>query len=257
MRFDASSCFVKTRRAREHLQQMNAIGKELSGTDTYWRTETERNGRDVVVRLRLGAPLPPDTACVVGDVVHNARSALDYLACLAVEANGGTVTRRTQFPVCTEPSAFSRNIKQQLAGAPAFFIDLAESVQPYKRVVPAESPLHIVNRLDIADKHRQLLAAAVIPASIEFSIDDAPQSVEHVELTKEFPFPLVDGTPLVRFRLALGYEVIRPAFRLGLGSNIALVEQPPVHGQPLIHMLLNLISELESTVIFPAEQLPW
>jgi hypothetical protein len=69
------------------------------------------------------------------------------------------------------------------------------------------------------------------------------------------PFPLVDGAELARFRLAIGREVIRPPFKIGLGADLALVDESPIHGQPLTITLYQIIKQVESDIIFAAEQL--
>jgi hypothetical protein len=85
--FDASDSFVKTQRAREHLTQLNPVQEEI-GSQSYLATDVQRDGRDVLVRLRVKNPVPRRVGCIVGDIVHNLRAALDYLAWLAVEWNG-------------------------------------------------------------------------------------------------------------------------------------------------------------------------
>ena len=46
--------------------------------------------------LRL---IDPSIACIVGDIVHSLRSALDHHACQLVEDEGNQVTRHTMFPI--------------------------------------------------------------------------------------------------------------------------------------------------------------
>src|SRR5688500_14497223 len=101
MAIDASPCFAKLSRAREHLEQLKQQPEEVRRANLY-TADIHRDGRYVVARLRVLAPMPRHLPCIVGDIVHNIRCSLDHLACLAVESSGGTITRSTQFPIVEE-----------------------------------------------------------------------------------------------------------------------------------------------------------
>jgi hypothetical protein len=251
MGINASPCFVKTSRAREHLEQLKAAREELSHGN-YLHGELQRDGRDVVGRLRIQASPPPRIPCIVGDAIHNVRSALDHLACLAVEFGGGRVTRWTQFPIFDHEAGFRRAVLRQLAGAPREFLEFVEKVQPYQAVKNTENPLHVINRLDIKDKHRQLLVSAVLPFHVDLGVEP-PDAIEPPLFPAALAFPLVDGIEIVRFRLRFGYEIIRPPVTVKLGADLALVEESPVHGQPVVPLLYDLIKFVESDVLYAAE----
>ncbi len=53
----------------------------------------------MVVRARISQPIPHHLSLVIGDIVHNLRSAFDHLAYQAVIAGGDTPTTNTEFPV--------------------------------------------------------------------------------------------------------------------------------------------------------------
>jgi hypothetical protein len=253
LRFNVTPALIKTQRAREHLSQLNPLQREIASPE-YLGTDIQRDGRDVVVRLTVKGSTPSRIGCIVGDVVHNLRTALDYLAYLAIEWNGGTPTRQTQFPVCSIEARFSEIVKSQLAGAPTPFIRLVEALQPFKCDQPSESVLGIVHRLDINDKHNRLLISALMSSQVSLEFDE-PGCLERQPILTIPPFPLVDGAELARFRLAIGREVIRPPFKIGLGADLALVDESPIHGQPLTITLYQIIKQVESDIIFAAEQL--
>lgn len=187
-------------------------------------------------------------------MVHNLRSALDHLTTLAIERNGETITNRTQFPITSSPDQFDRAARSQLEGASQAFIDFVERAQPYHFGDPTLHPLHVINRLDIADKHRQLLVAALAPKYIDFEVDGPKQSIQRAAVSESVSFPLLDGTELFRFKLGLGYEVVRPTFRLSLAFDFALVATPPVHGKEIVSLLYGLLPSVEEHVLFAAEQ---
>jgi len=251
--FDITPVLLKTQRAREHLAQLNPLQKAI-GSPGYLGTDVQRDGRDVVVRLRVNGPTPLQIGCIVGDVVHNLRTALDYLACLAVEWNGSAPTKQTQFPVCETEARFTRVTKAQLAGAPERFVRFVESVQPYNFQAVSESVIGIVHRLDINDKHNRLLVSALMSSEISLEFDE-PGCLEREPILTIPSFPLVDGAELARFRLALGREVVRPPFKMSLGADLALIDQSPIHGQPLTITLYQLIEKMQDDIVFPIERL--
>ena len=110
-----------------------------------------------------------DVAAVVGDIVFNARSALDHL-CVALSGSD-----RSQYPILeTDPWAVSedpeverinvrrrQDFKAYTKGMPARAIELIRASQPYVLEgfpPPWLHPLAILNRLSNADKHRRLAA---------------------------------------------------------------------------------------------------
>ncbi|HEV7239179.1 MAG TPA: hypothetical protein VGQ36_08050 [Thermoanaerobaculia bacterium] len=254
MGFDATAAFAKTHRARTLLEELKRGRQDLVENGNFLRADVTRDGREVSARFRMLAPLPSYLPCIVGDIAHNLRSALDHLVTVAIERNGNNITSRTQFPVTSSMDQFNRVVSSQLAGASPQFIDFVERAQPYHSPDPTLHPLHAINRLDIADKHRQLLAAAMIPAFVEFEIEGPKRAFERAAIPDAVRFPLVDGVELFRFTLGYGYEVVRPGFRLALGFDFALVEEPPIHGQPIVQMLYGLLPAVEEHVLYAAEQ---
>jgi hypothetical protein len=88
--------------------------------------------------------------------------------------------------------------------------------------------------------------------SLEF---DEPGCLERQPILTIPPFPLVDGVELARFRLAIGREVIRPPFKIGLGADLALIDDSSIHGQPLTLTLYKIIKQVENDIIFATEKL--
>lgn len=251
--FSVTPALVKTQRARELLAQLNPLQKEIASPE-YLGTDVQRDGRDVVVRLSVKGSPPSRIGCIVGDVVHNLRTALDYLAWLAVEWNGCAPTKKTQFPVCSTNATFSNVVSTQLGGAPKRFVQFVESLQPFNSQTPSESALGIVHRLDINDKHNRLLVSALMSSRVSLEFDE-PGCLEREPILTIPPFPLVDGAELARFRLALGREVVRPPFKIGLGADLALIDESLINGRPLTLTLYQLIKQVETDVLFPTERL--
>jgi len=113
---------------------------------------------------------------VLGDVLHNLRSALDLLAWQAVIAGGGVPGKQTAFPV------FSVNVKAQgdkgvtgaLKGAAPRLVESIRRFQPFNRCETQEAlrndALRILHRLDIEDKHHLLVVCAVVLGGIRHNV---------------------------------------------------------------------------------------
>ncbi|MGO4299347.1 hypothetical protein [Leifsonia sp. RAF41] len=84
-----------------------------------WTTydEVDEGNQQVVTRFRSLAPLPFAWSTIVGDVVHNARSALDLLAGKLILADGAIPSRSTQFPI-GEAEGYGKRLRHDLAGRP-------------------------------------------------------------------------------------------------------------------------------------------
>jgi hypothetical protein len=97
---------------------------------------------------------PQELALIVGDVVHNVRSALDHLV-YALSSPEAQESRDTQFPIFTERGAFERRGVSMIESITGPERTLIENVQPFAHSVePDNDPLEILRRLSNMDKHR-------------------------------------------------------------------------------------------------------
>ena len=166
---------LKLERAERHLAEIEAVAERV--TEGY-RTAvvTERvDERRYVCRLEGAPTLPPEFTTVVGDCLHNQRSALDHLAWQLVLRDGGVPDRRrTQFPILLkEPS---EGVKVA-GGVSEGTVERLVELQPFtwaKRGTSQESaelsPLAVLRRLNNVDKHRGLLVGIAVLAGASWSI---------------------------------------------------------------------------------------
>jgi len=91
---------VKVSRAKFHAQ---ALDKELLGLfpngNYIIAPEIHDNGLCHVFRANQPPEADPSWSAIVGDCLHNLRSALDHLAYQLVRVSGGTPNIHTQFPI--------------------------------------------------------------------------------------------------------------------------------------------------------------
>lgn len=174
----------------------------------------------VTIRLKQWTAPTARWSVIIGDIVHNLRSAIDHLAWQLVKANNGTPRTeqpRTQFPILLDRLTERGNVRAiEIAGgiSPAATA-LVEALQPYNRVDdPTMHPLAILNELSNRDKHRQLnffmpwiaVAETVTTTGLEALLGMPPQihpgPFFNNSVVAEFPYPLgmnvdVKVSPLV------------------------------------------------------------
>lgn len=113
----------------------------------------------------LKAP-PAFFAVQTGELIHNLRSALDYMAF-------GTAKRpwhKTQFPIFRRCTDWAEKSGPMVKSIPPRYVAIMEETQPYRAPVPGEHLLAILNHLSNRDKHRLLhtTAATLVGAAPGF-----------------------------------------------------------------------------------------
>jgi hypothetical protein len=124
-------CWTKVGRAEQHLIDLkaaperglnyNMYGPVLKG-DTHSLKKTRSIEFPDDLRIQYGV--------MVGDVVHNLRSALDHLIAQLVEANGKSVNKRSGFPIFSEdptlippPGSDTRKVREAAKNRAALWDD--------------------------------------------------------------------------------------------------------------------------------------
>jgi hypothetical protein len=161
---------VKLDRARKHLDELIGRLAVYAHREPYRLvTQVEDEGRKLVFVFELVEKPFPEWGVIIGDFIHNLRSALDHLAYQVVDANGGTVSGDVKFPIYKCKTSYCgwrkgrKRHRDPLAGVNARAIDAFEQEQPYRRKDtgddPASHPLAIINKLWNDDKHKLLIPA--------------------------------------------------------------------------------------------------
>jgi hypothetical protein len=113
---------------------------------------------------------PPRLALIVGDVAHNARSALDHLVWQLAVANSGKPGRHNVFPIYTVESAWMADVERRdpsrglspLDGLSSAARQAIRDCQPFATttttVEAAKTALFQLHRISLIDKHRTLHA---------------------------------------------------------------------------------------------------
>lgn len=163
---------VKLARAHEHLSVLRRAIDDLTDSGDFAVT-TERSGRERAVRLVVRGAPPGRLSAIVGDFVHNLRSALDCVMLAACE-QGGPLTeaqeRAVQFPITSTPAEYEGQ-KGRIKSAPSEVRDAVCEMQPWYWAVRKSTPpadddqlraivqhdqLTTINHLSNVDKHRRI-----------------------------------------------------------------------------------------------------
>ena len=187
--------------------------------------------------------IPPEFSLRAGEIIQHLRSALDYLVCAAVSANGGD-PENAAFPVFKQwpltndqQSAFERKV----AGARQEFIQYIYDLKPYKGGNPSLWKLHALNN---RDKHKLLILFH--PSVRDFNFG------QHLRATREgqaFGATSKDFmiTPSKAFRVEAGQPLFADPSHAKVNENpevrpqIAFNEVGLCEEEPLIAQLATLL----------------
>ena len=209
-----AGCWAKLNRAKAHMHA-------LDGDIDLWRKESVAKGETMTIRFQgdpdtgryeFFAETLPETPAfrwglLVGDAIHNMRSALDHLAFSLADFNDpergdDTVT---QFPVARSRSYFrSDYIQRQIQHIDPHHVAMIEGCQPYDRdgTFNPDHPLVWLHQLDIADKHRGI--HIVLLATDLWSFEGPPLRVQDGTIASHIIFeqPLEPGTKFMEATIA-------------------------------------------------------
>jgi len=167
---------LKLKRAGEYIEALKERIDLWLGSDAYTisRKKDPQTG-DTVCRAQIKKPPPAEISLLVGDAVHNLRSALDHAVYFLAERNLGTLTPETEHALMF-PIVGNENSK----GAPADGSEIIDNLitrtlvgvpDPARAFIKQEQPYHwgdgfryhslwCIHDLDRIDKHRRLAVAS-------------------------------------------------------------------------------------------------
>jgi hypothetical protein len=101
---------LKIERAKKHIRDLDTAIQAFVLNKPY-RLEVKPHPIAEIQHTTLYVaeikPVPQEISLIVGDAIHNLRSALDHLAWQLVEAGGGTPDRNTYFPICDSAQQYA------------------------------------------------------------------------------------------------------------------------------------------------------
>jgi hypothetical protein len=259
----------KLDRAEAHIDTLEDSIHRWLESDAYSLVENlNAQTGEYVLEAKLTKPPCDSWPLLIGDAVHNLRSALDHIAyTLALNGyqiqNPGAMIppnhqKRIQFPIVATSNDPARNVEQfyaqviigQLRYVPGPAATCIESLQPYKRspTDPASDPLWIVNELDVIDKHRKLHAVAVANPVQGFSIGQGGGTVEIKDM--EISGGTVESDRVL-MRFTIGSQTTMPLhMERQFARYVALADGPvgATTGE-VVSILRGLVENVKNTVV--------
>lgn len=243
---------IKLKRARTHADGLREEIQSYLASQPFTTEKAEETGSgDLVYRVRVSTPVPDDFGAMIGDVIHNARAALDLLIWQAVEANGGTPGKSTCFPFAKDEPSYQKTRGNALAGASADVFTLVDGLKPYGE---GNAQLWRLHNLDILDKHRVLVPVGAAHRNVILTYK--PPLMEGMPGGIEFPslalrpadrlFPLQDMVEVYRVHGAARADLClgEPDFTF----EVAFGDGQFVDGEEVFAVLDTLVREVERVV---------
>lgn len=162
---------VKQRQAREHLARFSAAADDyVALADLELRYDRNPQAGTIGVRLHADAEPPLALGAIIGDVLHNLRSALDSVAWEACQRAGISKSqeRDVYFPIVLDPAQWPSESAKKLPNVSPEHVRVFERFQPWywdeqarrlgvdtkRRPLAEGHPLAKLNKLATIDRHR-------------------------------------------------------------------------------------------------------
>jgi hypothetical protein len=246
---------IKIERAKRHTGELASEFEAFAASKPFMlRLEEDPERRGYNSRLKIRHQAPAAWGGILGDIVHNLRSAYDLLAADLVRHNGGELTRGTGFPISASLDGFTQNLPKQLRGASDAAIDLVRALRPYKDGSKELWAIHELNRID---KHRLLMPVTfkLEGHGIQYSREDSPA----LPMMEPSPPKLLFMPPVRELHNDTVLDWIFPLGPEGIVHavaelSIAFVVDNLLTGEPVVPALRQFIGFTEQTMsLFSAE----
>lgn len=243
---------AKLDRAREHFGQLAREGQAFLQSGAYAVEARESPDEPGALQwvARVTAQPPARLAAIVGDVVHNARAALDLAIWELVTANGGTTA--TCFPITQSQPDFHRRLPEAVDGIQDAALKIVEESKAYEA---GNQQLYRLHRLDIADKHRLLLTVGAANRSVGFKLtmpklpgeNETPDGPTIFLKPADRLFPLKDGDVVagVSAQVRESEPVTPPV----IVFELAFGDEDTVRGEPIRETLEELLAEIDRVIV--------
>lgn len=165
------SCWAKVERANENIQNLDRELVKFIDSEPYEfvldghvKTRYKKFAKWRVVSVK---DVPLRFSVLTGEIIHHLRSSLDLLVFQLIrESTGADPQKLTdiEFPVLTEdPSLkgikeYEAKLGRKIKGVSATAEARIKTLQPYHCSNLLDSPLYVIHKLNVIDKHRLLLA---------------------------------------------------------------------------------------------------
>jgi hypothetical protein len=243
----------KIERADQHIKDLDRLrhrfGDEKKSKAVLCQVDPE-DPEYVVWRL-VDTRVPDGIRLILGDAVHNLRSALDYLVDILVRANEATPGTYTAFPVWRKRGVpgrrpFGSLVAGKVRGVAPEVAYVFNALEAYEG--GAHQALWTLDQLDILDKHRLplLVTTCIAKRGVRVRVDNPDYSSRPVYLSFYYPTQhLKDGDVLGRLPRR-GEPKLDD--RMKFAFDIALGEPEVLRGELVIPALAQMRKAVIETV---------
>lgn len=203
--------------------------------------EEDSETGDYFVKVDATAPYPSQLPAIIGDAVHNLRTALDYIVVDFTGINPDWITlpaARQRHEV--EASERYKAIRRDL---PDFADFIIHEIQPY---AGGKFKVWELGKLDSIDKHKLLIPITKVSTLLRLDVKDDCGN----RITDTF-IPVEEGTVL---RLPSGGRKIKVDHKGYAGIDVCFGHETPFAGLPVLEVLPDLpkmtLQALEALELF-------
>ena len=239
---DLTGIALKLLRADAHREELKSLIDAFFDSNPYeFYSQFDRQASAWLIRVKVLEEPPPMLGIIVGDIVHNIRSALDHLACQFVLHSGNQPTTRTAFPLFDEKpkpgSKPEKRWKDITAGMNAEALEYIDHFQPYQTAgKPEPHLLSMLNTLWNWDKHHDI---HVVGHAFD-GLDIKGTASTHFAYVETPAFTgLRDGADVGRFLIDGNKPGGRLHFEIAGGFSMAFEnpEKPIINGLEITRLL--------------------
>jgi len=245
---------LKVNRADKHLRELAADIKRFNKSNAYSVSfEPHHKAGEYVFRVYVDRPPPTiEWGIVIGDVVHNLRSALDQLVWEMADSESGPapegrIARSSPwhdvgFPIVTDPSHWKDAAKKIVRVGPRYSAAF-ESLQPWFRreAEPLRDPLAILQELSNRDKHRAVNLTIGYVRLVDFQTFGYRWHL----MSEATLGPLEDQAEIARVRVEdPDFDPAEMDVYFHDSLDVTFREGEPAYGEPVIRLLDRLEQEV-------------
>ncbi|WP_016744351.1 hypothetical protein [Rhizorhabdus wittichii] len=237
---------AKINRAKKHITDLNGqITEYLADNPFELRIRQRSEPADRLIYVKAKPAIPNDFALIIGDAVHNLRTALDFI-CYSIASPKAPNRSKIGFPFVGRAENLAGAINtRQMNVAPKHVIDEIHALQPYP---DGNKYLHAVKSMDERDKHHFII---LVGYGIELTLEQlrvlvgpeqaagVPAGVGKVSTLGDFIVILRGHGPVESFDRKADFQ---PPFFIGFGPTEALI------GQQVIPALKAMVDAAEDAV---------
>lgn len=236
---------LKIQRAKQHVADLDIHITEYLENDPFvLKVRQGLNPPQRLIYVEASHPMPTGLSLIIGDAVHNLRTALDHL-CFAMVGTKTKKPRNVGFPFAKGKQSLGGAIAtRQMHLAPPRVQKELHALEPYPG---GNKYLQAVKALDERDKHHFILTVGVgiEMTGAQFGTLVGPSNVpalgsgERIATVGDFCMALDPTATIEIFDKEAEFQ---PAFTIGFGQEEELASEP------VIPSLIHMVNETERAV---------